>query len=147
MSRWPGTGPVGVGGYDRPVGDGYFYRNSTYSRIVLTQANASAGPNTFSGIYQPLDGHNRLMVVFNFSSSTLATSGYKVELGIYNPLQQVVSPQFGTYDSGVPTVAQIAKQYTMPDGAVQVRLSFTLSTVFTIPAQITVISWREVPIG
>ena len=147
MSRWPAYGPPENVGLQRPLVDGLSYRPSAFSKLILAQANASIGPNTFSAYYEPLPGHNRLLVVVNFSGSDLSQSAIKVNLGILAPLQQVQTPQFGLLEATTPSVTQIAKIYSIPDGNTQIRFDLSLRTVFAVPATVYVTSWREVPIA
>lgn len=131
----------------RPIGDPLSYRSSAFSKLVLSTANTSVGPNTIAGYYQPLEGHNRILVVAFFSSSDLSQSALKVNLGILAPLQQVQTPQFGLLESVTPTTATLAKVYTIPDGNLQMKLELTLRTLFSTPATIYVTSWREVAVA
>lgn len=147
MSHWPPYGNPATLGIGRPIGDGLSYRPSAQSKIVLTQANAAIGPNTYSAYYTPLEGHNRLLVVVNFQGSDLSQSSLKVNLGILAPLQQVQTPQFGLLESTTPTTQTVAKIYSIPDGNLQLRFDLTLRLVFTTPATITITSWREVAIA
>lgn len=149
MSHRPPYGPPENLGLGRPIGDALSYRSSAFSKLVLSTANGVIGPNTFTGYYQPLEGHNRILVVAFFSSSDLSQSALKVHLGILAPLQQVQTPQFGLLESVTPATTNntLARIYTIPDGNLQMKLELTLRTVFTVPATIYVTSWREVAVA
>ena len=149
MSHWPPYGNPATLGIARPIGDGLSYRPSAQSKIVLQTGNASIGPNTYSAYYQPLEGHNRIAVVVNFSSSDLSQSAIRINVGILAPLQQVQTPQFGLLESVTPATTNntICKIYTIPDGNLQLRFDLVLRTVFTTPAVVTITSWREVAIA
>ena len=136
-------GTVEQGGIARNIDDPFLYRKTALSRLMLSQTQPGPGTSQYTCQWEPPQGHNRMILLFDFSTSTLATSLWRVEYGVLAPLQGIPQPEFCIFSSGVPTASTIAQLHTIPDGNFMFRVTIGLTGALTVPATVYVTSWRD----